>query len=98
MVSFGLKICHSHKGQGFVYMHETTKYVVINMHKMIHFSRIKNYKKVCVPTLPNIFRPVTQNTLFFLFGLRLNQILHYIRQCIDCIINDAHLYFSLLVC
>ena len=24
---------------------------------------------ICVPTLPKIFRPVTRNTLIFLFGL-----------------------------
>ena len=26
-------------------------------------------KKICVPTLPKMFRPVTRNTLIFLFGL-----------------------------
>ena len=38
----------------------------------LYFSRKKqdNLKNNCVPTLPKIFRPVTQNTLiFFLFGL-----------------------------
>ena len=35
----------------------------------IFFSRKKNIKKLCVPTLPKIFRPVTQNTLTILFGL-----------------------------
>ena len=29
-MSFGLKICHFHKGRGFIYMHETTKCVLIN--------------------------------------------------------------------
>ena len=29
-MSFGLKIGHFHKGYGFVYMHETTKCVLIN--------------------------------------------------------------------
>ena len=35
------------------------------MHKIIFFSR----KKICLPTLSKIFRPVTGNTHFFLFGL-----------------------------
>ena len=26
-------------------------------------------KRICVPTLPIIFRPVTRNTVSFLFGL-----------------------------
>ena len=39
------------------------------MHKIIFFSRKKIIKKICVPTLPKIFRPVTRNTLFLLFGL-----------------------------
>ena len=26
-------------------------------------------KKICLPTLPKIFEPVTRNTLIFLFGL-----------------------------
>ena len=33
------------------------------MHKIIFFP-----EKICVPTLPKIFRPVTQNTSIFLFG------------------------------
>ena len=38
------------------------------LHKIIFFfSRKKN---VYLPTLPKIFRPVTQNTLIYLFGLR----------------------------
>ena len=37
--------------------------------KIIYFFQKKNNKKKCVPTLPKIFRPVTQNTLIFLFGL-----------------------------
>ena len=36
----------------------------MKMHKIIFFSR----KKICLPTLPKIFRPVTRNTLIFLFG------------------------------
>ena len=39
----------------------------------MHFESIsvKKMKKKYVPTLPKIFRPVTQNTLIiFLFGLR----------------------------
>ena len=39
------------------------------MHKIIFFARKKIIKKLCVPTLPKIFRPVTRNTLIFLFGL-----------------------------
>ena len=35
------------------------------MHKIIFFSR----KKIYVRTLPKSFRPITQNTLIFLFGL-----------------------------
>ena len=35
------------------------------MHKIIFFSRKKVIKKICVPTLPKIFRPVSRNTLFF---------------------------------
>ena len=39
-------------------------------HKIIFFSRKKIIeKKTCVPTLHKIFRPVTRNTLIFLFGL-----------------------------
>ena len=38
------------------------------MHKIIFFSRKKNEKK-CVPNLPQISRPVTQNTPILLFGL-----------------------------
>ena len=38
--------------------------------KGLTFSRKKIIKKkLCVPTLPKIFRPVTRNTLIFLFGL-----------------------------
>ena len=37
------------------------------MHKIIFFSR-KKKKKLCVPTLPKIFTPITRNTLIFLFG------------------------------
>ena len=40
------------------------------MHKIIKKRSRKNIKKkICVPTLPKIFRPVTRNTLIFLFGL-----------------------------
>ena len=35
------------------------------MHKIIFFPE----KKICVPTLPKIFRPITRNMLIFLFGL-----------------------------
>ena len=40
-----------------------------NAWNYIFFSETKWLKKICVPTLPRIFRPVTQNTHFFLFGL-----------------------------
>ena len=40
------------------------------MHKIIFFPEKSDYKKICVPTVPKIFRHVTGNTLiFFLFGL-----------------------------
>ena len=40
------------------------------MHKIdFFFQKRKDFKKVYVPTLPKIFRPLTQNTLIFLFGL-----------------------------
>ena len=41
------------------------------MHFKMHylfFFRKKIFKKMCVPTLPEIFRPLTRNTLNFLFG------------------------------
>ena len=41
------------------------------MHKIIFFFQIKKIvKKLCVPTLPKIFKPFTRNTLIFLIGLR----------------------------
>ena len=39
----------------------------LKMHKIIYF--FFSEKKMCVPTLPKFIRPVTQNTLIFLFGL-----------------------------
>ena len=45
------------------------------MHKIII---IFPEKKICVPTLPKIFRPVTRNTLIFLFGLM--HIVHLLGQ------------------
>ena len=39
------------------------------MHKIIFFQEKKYLKKICMPTLPKIFRHVTQNTLIHLFGL-----------------------------
>ena len=42
----------------------------IKMDKIIFLSRKKLMKKkICVPTLSKIFRPVTRNTLIFLFDL-----------------------------
>ena len=39
------------------------------MHQIIFFFQKKKIiKKICVPTLPKMFRPVTRNTLIFLFG------------------------------
>ena len=35
----------------------------------LYLKNINTEKKICVPTLPKIFRPVTRNTLLFLFGL-----------------------------
>ena len=48
------------------------------MHKILYFAEKKILKKMCVPTytLPKIFRPITRNTLIFLFGLN-NQIKPY---------------------
>ena len=41
--------------------------IPVKMHKIIFVSR----KKICVPILPKIFRPVTRNThILFLFGLK----------------------------
>ena len=40
------------------------------MYKILFFpEKENNQKNICVPTLPKIFRPATQNTLIFLFGL-----------------------------
>ena len=41
------------------------------IHKIIFFfqKNKNNLKKMCVPTLPKIFRPVTRNTLIFFIGL-----------------------------
>ena len=39
------------------------------MHKIIFCFPEKKDKEICVPTLPEIFRPVTRNTLIFFFGL-----------------------------
>ena len=39
-------------------------------HKILFFSRKKNnLKKICLPSLPKMFRSVTGSTLIFLFGL-----------------------------
>ena len=52
------------------------------MHKIKFFPGKKNNsKKICVPTLPKIFRPVTRNTHIFLFGL------HFQSQNFDIIIH-----------
>ena len=40
------------------------------LHKTIFCSRKKNKKKICLPTLPKIFRPVTRNTIILLFVLK----------------------------
>ena len=45
------------------------------MHKIILFSKKNNSKKICVPALPKIFRPVTRNTLI-LFGRILCLFMH----------------------
>ena len=40
----------------------------------MHFKRKKIIKKICVPTLPKIFRPFTRNTHIFLFGLNISYV------------------------
>ena len=49
------------------------------MHKILFFSRKKRIKKICVPTLPKIFSPVTLITLIFLFGLTENSAIKGVR-------------------
>ena len=39
----------------------------VRSYKVISFSRKKMIKKICVPTLPKIFRPVTRNPLLFIW-------------------------------
>ena len=35
------------------------------MHKIIFFQEKYNGKKICVPTQPKIFRPITRHTYFY---------------------------------
>ena len=44
-----------------------------NILNYIFFQKKKKYIYICVPTQPIIFRPVTQNTLIFLFGLMVQE-------------------------
>ena len=43
--------------------------ILCKMHKIYIFFKKKFKKKIRKITLPKIFRPVTRNTLIFLFGL-----------------------------
>ena len=43
-------------------------------------------KKICVPTLPKIFGPITRNTLILLFGLITVQM-----QCVFLLISEMEL-------
>ena len=45
------------------------------------------------PTLPKIFRPITQNTLIFLFGLWQNTVSNS-----DSLLHNMHKMFSSIVC
>ena len=54
------------------------------MHKLIFCSRKKIIKKICVPTLPKIVRPVTKTHLFFSFGLIRKIIKGGLCVSIDC--------------
>ena len=38
----------------------------LKMHKIIFFQKENNEKQICVPVLPEFFRPVTSNTIIFL--------------------------------
>ena len=51
------------------FMHFESK-LPFKVHKIIFFFQQKKMIKKYVSTLPKIFRPVTQKTLIFLFGLR----------------------------
>ena len=42
----------------------------------IFFFKEQIIKKIYVPFLPKMFRPVTRNTLIFLFGLRVQSVYH----------------------
>ena len=63
------------------------------MQKILFFPEKKIIKKkTCVPTQPKIFRPVTQNTLIFLFGL-------IFRQIVVCLQHShfSHYYQEILI-
>ena len=50
---------------------------------MIFFQE-KILEKICVPALPKIFRPVTRNTLTFLFGLlQVEHVMQVKHACTD---------------
>ena len=50
-------------------MHFERRIWPFKMHEIIFFPE-KIITKICVPTLPKVFRPVALNTLFFLNGLK----------------------------
>ena len=49
-------------------------------HTIIFSEKKKKIEKICVPTLPKIFRPVTLNKLILLFGLIKNDFSYFNRN------------------
>ena len=48
----------------------------------IFFRKKNNLKKICVPTLPKIFRPVTRNTLIFFIWPNQKNKYNYVKQSV----------------
>ena len=60
------------------------------MHKIINFFEKKKVIKKCVPNLPKMFQPVTQNTLiFFYLALFIN---HFCRNCLTKILSTMCIF------
>ena len=61
-------------------MHFERRNAFQNAKKLYFFQNKKIIKKIydCVPTLPKVFRPVTQNTFIFLFIIYALLALHII--------------------